>query len=524
MLQPLPSGLITPTRNQLIQYFLRDYAIHNPTARIDPGSEPYLKASVMADTCAPIYYDAILIAKNTSRATRVGVALDDDAVSLGTQRLPAIGASGSVVISAYASGTTIFQGDVFVIGSNQYVCMATALYLSGAQVPIQGSSTGPGTNQLPGTVGQWQTPRPGCALNATVATQADGSGLDGGHTIESDNELRQRLNFLAANPPASGNDAQIQEIASRCPGLSIEQVYTFPCALGPSSTCVAFTMRATSLGATRIPNAAQLATMLAWLQSPGQLPADLTITVAAIISSPLALVLEPAWAVGFPGWIDASPWPAFTSVDHEPQIAVPTAGAISATYFRVWGGFVEPLPVAPSVGQSIAVFDAPNLTFRRKKILSYTADLAGGYDITVDTTEGVSDTSYVPVTGQFVCPWSDSLNSLVLPVVAYLASLGPGEQFASFVDPGSRQRRNPASPAVWPSTLSLRILAGPTTSPIVAQGQPTPVQPPSLVTLTSLADIGVIETASLPYSPPTGSPGASCYLITLGDLTGYPNS
>lgn len=512
----LPSQLVVPNRNQLITWWIRDYQIHAPNARIDPGSEPYLKACVAADSVTPLYYNSTLIAKNTSRATMVGQALDDEAKALGTQRLPAIGASGAVTITAYAAGTTIFQGDKFVIGPNTYVCMQTALYQSGAQVPIQGSSTGPGTNQDPGTVGVWKTPRPGCSLNASVAVQADGSGLSGGHLIESDDELRQRLDFLAANPPASGNDAQIQELASRCPGISVEQVFTYPCAQGPSSTCVVFTLRASSLGASRIPNASQLALMSAWLQGPGQLPGDLTVTVGALVASPTPVVLRPDWAVGFPGWIDASVWPAFTSIGSEPQIAVPTTGTTSATYFRVINA-----ATAPSVGQSVALYSPSKQTFFRKKILSYTTDGGGGYDIVVDTGSGVSDQSYVPVVGQFVGPWSDSLATLNLPVVSYFASLGPGEQFASFPDPGSRQRRNPASPAAWPSQVAARMLAGPANLPTVPQGQPAPAATPTLATLTSLLDVLITEPV-IPYATPVGSPGIAVNLIVLGDIAAYP--
>jgi uncharacterized phage protein gp47/JayE len=511
-LQPqLPSQLVVPGRDQLVSWWLRDYAIHNPNARIDKGSEPYLKASVAADCVTPLYYDATLIAKNTTRATMVGVALDNEAQALGTQRFPAIGASGSVIISASSNGTSIFQGDVGQIGANFYQCTQTGTYANGAEVPVQGITVGPGTNQNPGTLFTWQVQRPGCGQTATVATQADGSGLSGGHLIESDNDLRQRLNYLAANPPASGNDSEIQELASACPGLSVEKVFTYPAAQGPSSTCVIFTMRASSLGASRIPNATQIALMQAWLQGPGQMPGDLSIVVGALVSSPTKVVLRPEWAVGFPGWADASPWPAFTSIGTEPQIYAST----SATSFSVSNGGSQ-----VSIGQSVAVFDLPNLTFRRKKVLA--SAYAGGINtITVDTTNGISDTSYTPIVGQFVCPWSDSLQTLVLPVVAYFASLGPGEQFSSFVDPGSRQRRNPSSPAVWPSQVAARMLAGPTSAPVQPQGAPNPPPPPALATLPSLLDVLITEPV-LPYSTPTGSPGVSAKLITLGDLTGYP--
>ena len=445
-----------------------------------------------------------------------GAALDNEAQALGTQRLPAVGASGTVTITSSAAGCTIFAGDLFIIGANTYQCTQTGGYSSTNPVPIVGVSTGPGTNQNAGTVGNWQVPRPGCAQSATVTAAADGSGLSGGHNLESDAELRARLNFLAANPPASGNDADIQTLASRCPGLSVEQVFTYPCIQGPGSTSVCFTLRASSAGGNRVPNNTQIALMSAWLQGPGQLPADLSITVCPINQQSVPMVLRPVWATTAPNWTDASPWPAFTSIGSEPQIAAPSSGTTSPTYFRIINA-----ATAPSVGQNVAMYDGVNRVFRQKRILSFTTDGAGGYDITVDTSQGVSDTSYTPQVGQFVGPWSDSLQTLVTPVLTYMATLGPGEMIATFPDPGSRQRRNPQSPALFPSTLSVRILAGPASQPFVAYGQQPAPPVPTLANLTSLLDVAITEPV-LPLVPTVGGPAVYTYMITLGDLSAYP--
>ena len=515
----LPAALVLPTRDQVRDWWLRDYGLRNPGARIDPGTEPYIKASVYADAATPLYCNSQTIAANTSRQTMVGSALDDEAESLGTQRLPPVGASGAVAVTTSAGGVTIYQGDLFVIGSNTvYQCTQTAVYSDANPVPVLGVTTGPGTDQNAGTIGNWQIPRPGCAATATVTAAVDGTGLSGGHDQETDDQLRSRLNYMAANPPASGNDADIQGLASRCPGLSVEAVFTYPCCNGPGTTSVTFTLRASATGGNRIPNPAQVALMSAWLQGPGALPADLSILVFGPVAQPTPIVLEPDWASTSPGWTDSTPWPAFTAIGTEPQIAAPTTGTASATYFRIINA-----AVAPSVGQTIAVFDQPNLTFREKKILSYTVDggAGGGYDITVDTSDGVSDTSYTPVVGQFCCPWSDSLQTLVAPIVAYLATLGPGEQYASFLDPGARQKRNPPSPATWPSVVSQRIYAGPTNTPFTAYGQQPAPQAPSLATLGSLLDVGITEPV-LPLVTNSGSPGINASLIVLSDLTGYP--
>lgn len=516
-LDTLPSQLIVPTRDQVAQWWLRDFALHNPGADTRPGSEPYAKAYTYADSAIPLYANCVTLSKNTSRQTMRGVALDNEALSLGTQRFPAVGATGAVIISANSGGTKIYAGDVIQIGANFYQCTATLTYQDQQQVPIQGITTGPGTNQNPGVIGQWQIPRPGLIANATVATQADGSGLTGGHDVENDNQLIQRLNFLSANPPASGNDAQIQALASKCPGLFIEQAFTIPCIQGPGSTTVLFTLRATQAGGNRIPNATQIALMQAWLQGPGQLPADLSITVSALIASATNVVLRPTWSPSTPGWQDVTPWPAFTSIGSEPQVATPSSGgALSATYIRVINQATTPV-----AGQSFAVFDLVNLKFRKKKILTVVADSVSGWDLTIDTSSGgaalPSDQTYKPLVGQFVCPWSDSLDTVTPAVVAYFASLGPGEQVAPAAqfDPGSRMRRIPRPPALYPNQVTQRILSGPPNPPFQALGAPAPAPVPTLATTPSLLDVTVTEPV-LPYSTPVGSAGVSSNLLTLG--------
>ena len=550
-----------------------------------------MKAQIYADQAMPQFANAVLISRNTSRQTMVGVALDNEAADLGTQRNPPVGATGAVTIGASVGGVTIYQGDVAVIGSNLYQCTATALYLPNAQVPITGITTGTGTNQDPGTIGFWQVPRPGCNPSFTVVAQAAGSGLSDGAALESDDDLRSRLDQLAANPPASGNDAEIIELASKCPGLSIQQAFTFPCIQGPGTTCLVFTLRTSGAGGNRIPNQAQIALMAAWLQGPGQLPADPSITVATLVAEPIGIVVRPTWADGVPSWIDSAPWPQFTIAGSEPQVGNfgGVVGANTSTQFRVLNA-----ATTPSVGQNVAVFDQQNLLFRRKQILSFTTPGAwlglhtyatgaqvtatasnnityvftattggttlgstptwpttfGGtvvdgtvtwtnvgapfYDLTISIQNNVSDTSYTPLAttpqggGQYVCPWSDSLDTMAPAMDAYFASFGPGEQVIPSlqVDPGSRLRRIPKSPALYPSIVNHRITSGPTSAPFVPYGTTTPAQVPTLDNCTSLNDVAILDVGqagpNLPFATTVGSPGVTAYLLVFGDFSGYP--
>jgi len=99
-----------------------------------------------------------------------------------------------------------------------------------------------------------------------------------------------------------------------------------------------------------------------------------------------------------------------------------------------------------------------------------------------------------------VCPWSDSLQSLVPAVVGYFDTLGPGEMVSPLPDPGLRQRRSPS--ATSPSVLTRRLIA-----PIDA--------------LDTIEDADVYA-PTLPYATPVGTPGTVVNLLILSGLGAYP--
>jgi hypothetical protein len=159
--------------------------------------------------------------------------------------------------------------------------------------------------------------------------------------------------------------------------------------------------------------------------------------------------------------------------------------------------------VAPQVAQTLALYNLGAGVFQRKKILTVTPVTAGrSWDLTFDTTNNASDL-YVPVPGQLVSPWSDSLNQLPGTVVTYMLGLGPGEQFATFPDPGVRGRREPESPVSWPSTLGNADLVG------------------AIKAAPPVSDVVLRLPSQLPYPTPVGVPGVSAYLFMLGDLAAF---
>ena len=243
-----------------------------------------------------------------------------------------------------------------------------------------------------------------------------------------------------------------------------------------------------------ISNAAQVALAEAYVK--GQFPADDGGFACTLLEQTVDVALSITWAASALTWTDATPWPPYVPAS---KVRVSNAVAPTTTSCRLFTGIST---TVPQVGQTIGFFDRPNKTFRRKKILTVsvvTPNLV--WDVTFDTTNNASDVTYAPVIGTAASPWSDSLDTLIEPIVGYFDTLGPGEQVASFPDPGQRQRRSPQSPTSWPNTITNRILA-------------------PLFDLTSIEDLDLEEPAT-PLNTTVGVPGVLAYLMTLGDLAAF---
>lgn len=511
MVDYLPGKYQQPSRATLIADYVRDVSFRNPGADVSKSSQPYLDAQLCTDQTLPLYTYADRIARSTSWLTATGSDLDAWATAFGTRRAPAVGAVGDVVISASAGGTYIQAGDRGTCNGFTYKALFSGLYQTGAWVAVQGVDTGPQTNQPAGSGFTWLAPRPGLVPKSAVALQANGTGLYGGTDVESDQQLQQRLSYLKANPAGSGNSAHYLMLMERVDALAIQQAYTIPCVRGPGTIALMFTLRPPASGASRIPNAAQMALALASVSL--NVPASDGIFMCTLITSPLPMVYKVEWADSAPGWADASPFPLYQSPGN--NWSVTNAVPATPTLFHV-KSLTD--TTVPQPGQSIGVLDLANQYFARKRILSATPYL-GGYTIAVDTSNSVSDVAYAPLVGQLISPWSDSLDSLLAPTLAYFDSVGPGEQFASFFDAGLRQRRDPPSPAFWSSQIANRMIGGPpnASTPPDINAAPTP----TLLSTSNVEDVELLEPA-VPYQTPVGVPAVSSYLTTLGSLAAFP--
>jgi len=255
-LDNLPGKLVLPSRGQLREKYLLFARVRNPAGDSRPGSAVYLDACVMADMATSMLAQCVTVANGINRATATGQGLDDKAAELGTVRQGPVGATGAVSAVIAGAGATILQGDLLthIPTGLRFQVTQTDTYPANYPIPIAGVDVGPQTNLDAGSILTWVAPRPGVTDGAaTVLTQADGSGLSDGANSETDDALRARLDYLAANPPASGNDAEYQDAIFNTPGLAIQQPFTYSGCLGPGSIGCAFTLSPATSGANRIP-------------------------------------------------------------------------------------------------------------------------------------------------------------------------------------------------------------------------------------------------------------------------------
>lgn len=498
-LDSLPGTLLVPLRTETRELYLRSYRVRNPAALTTENTFPWIDASCQADVIQLTLRDAVVANNGVSLFTATGPSVDDRLANLGLTRLPAVGASGYVIAETSLGGSTIFVGDEIKDDASglRFKCTETSLYSNGEFVPIVGIDVGEQTNIDGGTVLTWTSPRPGCGSNASIATQADGvSGTTGGHGIENDGDAVARAIQIRANPPASGNDAQYQATGAATPAIAIQQIFTYPCILGPGSMGFVFTLRAASPGQSRIPNGAQISAVLAYLI--GLMPADDQIYPGTIISQPLNVSLRLTWARGAAAWVDTAPWPLYYP-DPGQAIIVDTAASPTSFVMKTQSGVYTAIP-NPTAGQTIGFYDKNGQTFRRKKILSVTG--TGPWTIVVDTSNAASDLSYTPVPSQRAGPWSESLNEIPSAVISYFDGLGPGEQVPSFFDPGLRQRRSPISPSFFSSQVSNRLVI-------------------PLLQVPAVQDVTISE-PTVPFSTALGTPGLLSYLITLNSIAVFP--
>lgn len=487
--------LLIPTRDDLIAKYERDYRLRLPDARIGDGTLPGIDARLLADQELPLYAEASRMADDAVLENKTLEELRVVAVELGLpDLLPAVGSSGEVFAVTSLGGATVLSGTLAIHEPTgfRYQCTTTALYTDGQRIPVAAVDVGPSTDLPVGATLKWQSPPAGLGQNSLVAADSQGNGLTGGRAAEGRTEIMLRISNELANPAVAGNSAEYIKRATATPGVAVQQPFVYPAILGPGTIGLAFTLRPSVTGANRIPSGGQIAAVKA--EVIGQMPADDSLFALTVLQEQATLVYRIRWRPGTVGWKDAVPWPQYQAS----RVFVSASPAPTPTSCRFT---TAGTPGNPQVGQTIALFDLAAKRFVAKRIKTVSG--TGPWDVTFETSNAASDTTYTPIAGDIVCPWSDLMNGVVADTIAAFDGLGPGEQVASSWDVGGqRQQRDPKSPAQWPSELTGRI-----TIPIYALNAVDEVQVPF---------------PSLPAATTVGTVGVSVYLKTLQWLAIYP--
>lgn len=445
--------LTTKTAADFEADYCRFVRMRNRAAKTGPGEYYAIQAKNLASVLLTLSADAKVIAGKISLQDRTGSQLDEvgrpvSEGGIGCPRPDASGSSGSVTISATASGTHILAGDELTTEAGvAFQCTTDARYYDGGQVPVICKETGPDTNLPPGTKLTWSNPRPGCYAVATVYEQLDGTGLTGGAEQMGDDDYRRLLAETQANPSAGANVAYLQRLIrdTKAHRIAVEEAFVYPCAEGPTVSAFTFTVKGSVANGSRLPNATQLNTVAAYVEQ--YMPCTDGIIKLPLADDDMKHAFRVTWSVN--GWENVSPWPAWKATSSRHRISLVS----SATSFRIAktdGVYTsEPAPVAGTV---IALFDEANGKIVKKTIATVSG--TGPWIVTCETLNAASDTVYVPIVGQWVSPWSDSLQLLVDEAISFANAMGPGEILETLPEDGQRGARYPADmPRQWPSQM-----------------------------------------------------------------------
>lgn len=497
-----PAKVRTPTRQQRVETYKRDYGLRNPTASTAVGEQVDVDARVFADQMVSVDAKAQSAGAALTFLNMSGDDLDKTFEPQGIKRPKAQGATGYVTITAASGGGPIFRGDeIKDLNTNlRFECLQTNLsYKDGDAVPIGGIDTGPETNLDAGTVLTWSEQRPGIGETATVQEQSDGEGLSGGRDKASDDEYKDLIAEAKSNPAAAGNGAQVAETAAETPGVPLAKVFTYPAILGNGTMAVVGLLKPSRTGASRKPTEIQRQAIESHVV--GQFPHGDIYYFPTTLGDSVDLVLEARWTKSVPGWTDSITWPKRYD-SGSGQIVV--SSVTSATEFVLRTDDDDYTGVdAPQVDNTIGFYDASKSKFSRKRILTVSG--SGPWTITCNTNLGITDTEYTPAVGQPCCPWSDSLDAAVKELLKVVERLGPGEMVADadLFDDGERRRRDPQSPAEWPSVLANKDLS-------------------DVLKISEIAEGAFVEGADT--STTVGVAGTTVYLLELRYFTVFPKA
>jgi hypothetical protein len=437
-------------------------ALGVPNPNTGPGSDYYTRATAVGNELAVIHANNVLMADQHMPDTAAGTNLDRWLTLKGLSRRGAIGSYGNTSTQCSAASTSVPGTAQLTDGNGAiYQVAAGGTYATGANgyvvIPVFAVTTGAATNHENGDALQWVNAPPSCGQQAVVGLVGYTDGLTGGFDSEIDNDEppRQRLLEVMANPPRSGNAADVAGWATQStPQVQAGFVYpALGASLSPGASYVAVCGQATVLGllSSTSKNRDLPVPMVTGIVAPyirGNYPenAQLVITTVANQQNDIALLLSlpPAPTAAPPGpgggWLDGTPWPSSVGGN-----ACVVEGVTSATVFLV--NALTP----PSPGVSHIAWLSPlDWQLYMAIVLSYTGT-SGAYVITIDTPMiGIAP-------GGFIFPQSSNQLVYIAATLAAFAGLGPGE-WSSSTSVLTRAFRHPRPTTAWPYALDGKFL------------------------------------------------------------------
>jgi len=259
-----------------------------------PGVDPRLRrnaagvfAKALAGTAHGLHGRLDWLGRNLLPDKAAGEILDRWAtIWLPQGRKAAVGASGGVVMTgvdgASAPAGTVFQrSDGWKFQTNDVATIAAGTAIVAVTAVIAGKNSNTGA----GSAFSLVSPISGINSAATV----DSIGLTGGADIESDDDLRTRILKRIQTPPRGGSAADYEDWALEVPGVTRAWAYAGENGIG--TVVVRFMMD--DVYTDGIPQAADVATVQAYIDTIRPIGAGLTVSAPIAVPMDVTMQLSP---------------------------------------------------------------------------------------------------------------------------------------------------------------------------------------------------------------------------------------
>jgi len=480
--------LIQLTELEIRSRWLRDIRAEIPSADIVEGSDYFVVAKAIANTCLPIYANGAFSAKQAFPDTADEPGLKKYASVYNVPKLGAVKATGSITVTTSVA-TTIATGTTLRNPSTgtryETVGMTTIGVSLTATAYVVANDAGKASDATSGTILDFETTPPSVDPSATVISISGGD--DAWNNTRWASEILKRMRAR----PGSGNVPHILSLCGSVP--AVEQAFVYPALRGrgtldvvivTSSAATGTTGTSARVAGTDLINKAQGALQYG-VRAPGGdfisgIPGDVYANTAVHAAVPQETILRieyraskanpfdvwPPFGVGFSVPSNFNTWYRLGLTPTSPFTTIRVTKPISGTV------------VAPVVDQLVGLF-FPDVGYCKSQILGV-VDGGAFWTLTVSTWLASDESS--PETpapaGAIVVPWNamltriagaplESSAALTGALGDYFAVLGPGEMTSLTATDTQRRIRwprvsdtNPITGLVeWPTDVNSRLVS-----------------------------------------------------------------